>query len=68
VKPRTFERYKGTITDFTNFLGDRKTAPLTSITPEDMISYREELGASGKFRGSRQRPMRGPQLRPSSPI
>ena len=47
VKPRTFERYKGTITDFTDFLGDRKTAPLTSITPEDMISYREELGSRG---------------------
>ena len=44
VKPRTFERYRGTITDF---LGDRKTAALTSIVPEDMISFGGELSWSG---------------------
>ena len=47
VQPRTYERYVGTVTDFCEFLGDRTEAPLTSITPEDMVAYRDELSGRG---------------------
>jgi integrase len=47
VQPRTYERYEGTVTDFCEFLGDRTEAPLTSITPEDLVAYRDELSERG---------------------
>jgi integrase len=47
VQPRTYERYEGTIKDFREFLGDRTSAPLAAITPEEVISYRDTLIARG---------------------
>ena len=47
VSPGTYEKYRGTITDFRSFLGQRDAAPLASMTPEDVVAYRDELQNRG---------------------
>ncbi|MBU3665543.1 MAG: hypothetical protein FGM15_06660 [Chthoniobacterales bacterium] len=47
VKGGTFEKYRGTIDDFREFLGKRDGAPLASITPKEILRYRDTLQQRG---------------------
>lgn len=47
VSERTYDRYSGTIDDFRAFLGERDKAPLASITPDEVTSYRDALQKRG---------------------
>jgi integrase len=43
VADSTYEKYRGIIENFREFLGAADTGPLGSISPEDITAYRDEL-------------------------
>jgi integrase len=47
VKAGTYEKYRGTVDDFRAFLGKRAGAPLASITPKEILAYRDALQERG---------------------
>lgn len=48
VDERTLETYESTLRDFREFLGEQRTgAPLVSITPEEIIAFRDEMKTRG---------------------
>jgi len=47
VKGGTYEKYRGTVDDFRAFLGKRDGAPLASITPKEILRYRDTLQGRG---------------------
>ena len=47
VKGGTYEKYRGTVDDFREFLGKRDGAPLASITPKEVLAYRDALQGRG---------------------
>jgi integrase len=47
VKGGTYEKYRGTVDDFREYLGDRDGAPLASITPKEILGYRDTLQKRG---------------------
>jgi integrase len=47
VKAGTYEKYRGTVDDFRAFLGERDGAPLASITPKEILAYRDTLQGRG---------------------
>lgn len=44
----TITRYKQVTRDFLEHLGDRATAPLASITPGDLVSFRDKIRKEGR--------------------
>jgi integrase len=45
---RTTARYRQVLNDFLTHLGSRADAPLTAISPRDIISFRDRLRAEGR--------------------
>ena len=46
---KTGERYRQVIRDFTTSLGNRANLPLASITPKDVLAYRDASTEAGKM-------------------